>query len=143
MKIGVMPDSIVPAEELRGLGFEAVQMFFGGGADGDPGDPSPAAVDQTLAAGDIALALADSTYPVPLAVVAFFALPLGFALFFGRTFCAGVCPMGAMQDLVSLRPPDSVDIQMTSMRLGKSEACSWMVFSSSKLKNWMPTRSQP
>ena len=56
MKIGVMPDKIVPAEELRGLGFEAVQMFFGGGADGDPSDPAPAAVDQTLAAGDIVLA---------------------------------------------------------------------------------------
>ena len=53
---------------------------------------------------NIALALAQRSYAAPLAVVAFFVLPLGFALFFGRTFCAGVCPMGAMQDLVSVRP---------------------------------------
>ena len=41
------------------------------------------------------------TNAVPLAVVAFFALPLVFALFFGRTFCAAVCPLGAVQELVA------------------------------------------
>jgi len=41
---------------------------------------------------------------VPLVVIAFFALPLVFTLFFGRTFCAGVCPLGAIQDLVVLYP---------------------------------------
>ncbi|MCX5683845.1 MAG: 4Fe-4S binding protein [Planctomycetota bacterium] len=41
---------------------------------------------------------------VPLAVIAFFVLPLVFTLFFGRTFCAGVCPLGAIQDLVVVRP---------------------------------------
>jgi len=37
-------------------------------------------------------------------VTAFFALPLLFALVFGRIFCAAVCPLGAVQDLVGLRP---------------------------------------
>jgi ferredoxin len=37
-------------------------------------------------------------------VTAFFVLPLVFALFAGRTFCAGVCPHGALQDLVLLKP---------------------------------------
>jgi polyferredoxin len=41
---------------------------------------------------------------VSLGIVAFFALPLLFTLFFGRTFCAAVCPLGAIQELVSLRP---------------------------------------
>ncbi|HUV38716.1 MAG TPA: 4Fe-4S binding protein [Planctomycetota bacterium] len=43
-------------------------------------------------------------YAVGWTVVAFFALPLLFALLFGRVFCAGVCPLGAMQDLVLIRP---------------------------------------
>ncbi|NIL97025.1 MAG: 4Fe-4S binding protein, partial [Planctomycetales bacterium] len=33
----------------------------------------------------------------------FFLLPLVFTLFFGRTFCAAVCPLGAVQELVSVR----------------------------------------
>ena len=55
-------------------------------------------------AQNVALALADPSYSVPLVVLAFFILPLVFALFFGRTFCAGACPHGALQDLVLLKP---------------------------------------
>lgn len=53
---------------------------------------------------NVALALFDPGYAVPLVAVGFFALPLAFALFGGRAFCAGVCPHGALQDLVLLRP---------------------------------------
>lgn len=53
---------------------------------------------------NVALALADSSYIIPITVVAFFLLPLVFALFFGRTFCAAVCPLGAVQELVAVRP---------------------------------------
>lgn len=53
---------------------------------------------------NVTLGLFDTSYVVPVAVIAFFALPLIFTLFFGRTFCAGVCPFGAMQDLVSFKP---------------------------------------
>ena len=53
---------------------------------------------------NVALALFDKGYAMPLGVLAFFALPLVFALFFGRTFCAAVCPHGALQDLVLVRP---------------------------------------
>ena len=52
---------------------------------------------------NIALAIFDSTYVVPLTVVAFFILPLVFTLCFGRTFCASVCPLGAMQELIAVR----------------------------------------
>ncbi|MFW5750138.1 MAG: 4Fe-4S binding protein [Planctomycetota bacterium] len=41
---------------------------------------------------------------VPLGVVLLFALPLIAALFWGRVFCGGVCPLGAMQDVVQYRP---------------------------------------
>lgn len=53
---------------------------------------------------NIALVLFDPLYKIPIAVVAFFTIPLLFALFFGRTFCAAVCPLGALQDVFLLRP---------------------------------------
>jgi len=53
---------------------------------------------------NIALALFSPDYTVPISVIAVFLLPLLFALFFGRVFCAAVCPLGAAQDLVLLRP---------------------------------------
>lgn len=53
---------------------------------------------------NIALGLFDPTYAVPLGVLAFFTLPLVFSLFFGRTFCSAVCPHGALQDLVLIKP---------------------------------------
>ena len=53
---------------------------------------------------NIALGLFDPTYAVPVTVTAFFALPLIVALIAGRSFCAGVCPHGALQDLVLIKP---------------------------------------
>ena len=43
-------------------------------------------------------------YVLPLTVVLFFLLPLIFALFFGRVFCASVCPLGAAQEMVIIKP---------------------------------------
>ncbi|MCB1126456.1 MAG: 4Fe-4S binding protein, partial [Verrucomicrobiae bacterium] len=53
---------------------------------------------------NVALGLFDPAYAVPLTAAAFFVLPLVVALFAGRSFCAGVCPQGALQDLVLIRP---------------------------------------
>jgi len=53
---------------------------------------------------NVSQALADQSYVLPWTVVVFFALPLFFTLFFGRTFCAAVCPLGAVQELATLRP---------------------------------------
>ena len=53
---------------------------------------------------NVTLAIFDSSYAVPLAAVVFLALPLVFTLLFGRTFCAAVCPLGAVQELVAVRP---------------------------------------
>lgn len=53
---------------------------------------------------NIAYGLGHSGYVVPVTVIAFFALPLIVALFFGRAFCAGVCPQGAIQDFVLIKP---------------------------------------
>src|SRR3989304_2233291 len=56
------------------------------------------------AIGNVTLAACDPSYIVPLSAVAIFILPLIFTLFFGRTFCAAVCPLGAVQELVAIRP---------------------------------------
>lgn len=53
---------------------------------------------------NVALSLVDPTYKIPIVVTAIFFLPLVVALFFGRAFCGGVCPLGAMQELVVLKP---------------------------------------
>ena len=53
---------------------------------------------------NVAQGLADSTFGVPLTVLAFALIPLIFALFFGRVFCSAVCPHGALQDLMLIKP---------------------------------------
>lgn len=53
---------------------------------------------------NVTLAIFDPSYVLPLTALLFFVIPLVFTLFYGRTFCAGVCPLGAIQDLVAFRP---------------------------------------
>jgi NosR/NirI family transcriptional regulator, nitrous oxide reductase regulator len=53
---------------------------------------------------NVALSLFHSHYAVPITVLIFFLTPLAFALFFGRVFCAAVCSLGAIQDLVIFKP---------------------------------------
>ena len=53
---------------------------------------------------NIVLAIFDPTYVLPFTALLFFVIPLGVTLFYGRTFCAAVCPLGAIQDLVAFRP---------------------------------------
>jgi ferredoxin len=53
---------------------------------------------------NVFLAAFDASYAVPPIAALFFFLPLSFALFFGRTFCSAVCPLGCLQDAVVVRP---------------------------------------
>jgi ferredoxin len=53
---------------------------------------------------NVALALFNTSYALPITALAFFTLPLAVAVFFGRTFCAAVCPHGALQDLLLIKP---------------------------------------
>ncbi|HBY62868.1 MAG TPA: hypothetical protein DEH78_23850 [Solibacterales bacterium] len=53
---------------------------------------------------NIAVAFTDPLYSIPLVVIATFFLPLFAALFFGRAFCGGVCALGALQEVVVLKP---------------------------------------
>jgi NosR/NirI family transcriptional regulator, nitrous oxide reductase regulator len=53
---------------------------------------------------NVSLALFEPGYAIPITALAFFVMPLAIALVYGRTFCAAVCPHGAAQDLVLLKP---------------------------------------
>lgn len=54
MKLGLMPGT--PAAEMKALGFEALQLFYGWNRQDDAGDPSPEAIDGELRPGNLALA---------------------------------------------------------------------------------------
>jgi polyferredoxin len=53
---------------------------------------------------NVSLALFNTGYSIPLTALMFFIIPLLFALAYGRVFCAGVCPLGAIQELTGIRP---------------------------------------
>jgi hypothetical protein len=70
---------------------------------------------------NVAVALADPKYSIPMVVTATFVLPLVVALFFGRAFCGGVCALGAIQELVVLKPvqvPRRLDRTLGLLRYG-------------------------
>jgi NosR/NirI family nitrous oxide reductase transcriptional regulator len=53
---------------------------------------------------NVSLALFNENYTIPLTALLFFIIPLLFALAYGRIFCAGVCPLGAIQELSGIKP---------------------------------------
>jgi len=67
---------------------------------------------------NVALALFNGSYAIPLTALLFFIIPLIFALLFGRVFCAGVCPLGAIQELTGFKPlklPKAVESIMAAV----------------------------
>lgn len=67
---------------------------------------------------NIALALFNDGYSIPLTALLFFIIPLVFALFAGRVFCSAVCPLGAIQELTGIKPvklPKAVESIMISI----------------------------
>lgn len=53
---------------------------------------------------NVTLSLSNAHYAIPVTVMIIFLLPLFFSLMFGRVFCASVCALGAIQDLVLIKP---------------------------------------
>lgn len=53
---------------------------------------------------NVSQAVFDPNYIAPLVVIVFFFLPLIYSAIFGRSYCASVCPHGAIQDAVLIKP---------------------------------------
>ncbi len=53
---------------------------------------------------NVTLALFKSSYHIPITAILFFVIPLLYTLLFGRLFCAGICPLGAIQDITAFWP---------------------------------------
>lgn len=67
---------------------------------------------------NVSLALFNTGYTIPLTALLFFIIPLLFALAYGRVFCAGVCPLGAIQELTGFAPvklPKTVEVILASV----------------------------
>ncbi len=67
---------------------------------------------------NVSLALFNQEYTIPLTALLFFIIPLLFALAYGRVFCAGVCPLGAIQELTGIRPlkiPKAAEITLAAV----------------------------
>ncbi|GHU88698.1 hypothetical protein FACS1894155_04080 [Bacteroidia bacterium] len=52
---------------------------------------------------NVTFSFVDTSYVIPLTVFLMFILPIFFTFLFGRVFCAGVCPFGALQELVNVK----------------------------------------
>lgn len=68
---------------------------------------------------NVTTAMVDPSYTIPYFVIGIFMLPLVAALFFGRVFCSGVCALGAIQEVVLLKPievPQWLDRTLGSLR---------------------------
>ena len=67
---------------------------------------------------NVAMALFNKEYSIPLTALLFFMIPLIFAFLFGRVFCAGVCPLGAIQELTGFKTvklPKAVESVMAAI----------------------------
>jgi len=67
---------------------------------------------------NVSLALFNESYALPLTALLFFLIPLVFALLYGRQFCAGACPLGAIQELTGIYPvkiPKSIEVLLSSV----------------------------
>ena len=53
---------------------------------------------------DMSMFMFNGDYTIPMLTIFFFIAPLVATLLFGRSFCAGVCPLGAVQDITLLKP---------------------------------------
>ncbi len=68
---------------------------------------------------NVALSLAEPAYTISIVVTLVFLLPMVLSLFVGRVFCGGVCPFGAVQDLLlrfKFHVPWSIDKPLRYLR---------------------------
>lgn len=75
--------------------------------------PCPVGMYQNVLAGWF------TDYPLTLGVLLLFVLPLAVALYYGRLFCMGGCPLGAMQELLHFK---TLQVPLWLDRIGRQLA---------------------
>lgn len=95
---------------------------------------------------NVAVALTDPHYSIPILVTAIFFLPLLAALFYGRAFCGGVCPLGAIQELVVLRPvqvPRRLDRALGLLKYAYLALALWFAVQPAPARDFLICRFDP
>lgn len=95
---------------------------------------------------NVSVALTDPKYVIPIVVTAVFFLPLLVALFFGRAFCGGICPLGAIQELVLLKPvqvPRRLDRALGLLKYGYLGAAVWFALQPFPTQDFLICRFDP
>ncbi|MFB3826537.1 MAG: 4Fe-4S binding protein [Bryobacteraceae bacterium] len=95
---------------------------------------------------NVTVALADPRYSIPIVVIAIFFLPLVYALLFGRAFCGGVCPLGAMQELVAIRPvqvPPRLDWALGFLKYAYLGIAIWFALQPAPARDFVICRFDP
>ncbi len=95
---------------------------------------------------NVSVALTDPRYSIPVVVIAIFFLPLAYALFFGRAFCGGVCALGAIQELVVLRPlqvPRRLDRALGLLKYVYLGLAIWFALRPSPARDFLICRFDP
>jgi len=95
---------------------------------------------------NVTASLSQPDLAIPFVVILFFLLPLIAALLVGRVFCGGVCPLGAIQDLVLLRPvqlPHAVDRWGGKLRFVYLAAAVWFAAQLPPARDFIICRFDP
>jgi NAD-dependent dihydropyrimidine dehydrogenase PreA subunit len=95
---------------------------------------------------NVAVGLTDARARIPILVTATFFLPLLVAVFFGRAFCGGVCALGAIQDLVVVRPvqvPRKLDRALSLLRYVYLAAAIWFAVLPMARRDFLICRFDP
>jgi NAD-dependent dihydropyrimidine dehydrogenase PreA subunit len=95
---------------------------------------------------NVTVALADARARLPILVTATFFLPLAVAVFFGRAFCGGVCALGAIQELVVVRPvqvPRRLDRALGLVRYAYLGAAIWFAVLPPAQRDFLICRFDP
>ena len=95
---------------------------------------------------NVAVALTDPGYSIPIVVTAVFFLPLLVAVLFGRAFCGGVCPLGAIQEIVVLKPvqvPRRLDSALGLLKYAYLGLAIWLAVQPAVSRDFVICRFDP
>lgn len=95
---------------------------------------------------NVAVALTDPNYRIPILVTGTFFLPLIVAALFGRAFCGGVCALGSIQEFVLVKPltvPKRLDQALGLLKYVYLGAAIWFAIQPIASRDFLVCRFDP